>query len=86
MSEFTVTITQTIMVEVEVEVTLVGHYVPAQVYGPPEDCYPEDSDMEVTDVKVLEDLDLKGLAEATLSGGEELDKVITAAWSELDAA
>ena len=36
---------------ISLDVEATGHYVPAKTWGLPEDCYPEDSDAEITSVK-----------------------------------
>lgn len=44
--------TQARLVEVKVEFQGQGYCVPAYLDGPPEDCYPEDREVEVTDVHI----------------------------------
>lgn len=41
-------------VECPVTITFSASYTPAKTYGPPEDCYPEDSEMEFDKVETDE--------------------------------
>lgn len=41
-------------IEVTLEVEYEAFYIPAKTYGPPEDCYPEDGELQLTDFTVIE--------------------------------
>lgn len=42
--------------EIEVRISYDATYEPAYVIGPPEDCYPDGSEMDLTDIKPIGDL------------------------------
>ena len=45
---------------VEFSITADMTYQPAKVSGPPEDCYPDESEIDVTEVKILSVKDAEG--------------------------
>ena len=73
--------------EIEVEVSWEGYYQHAKVSGPPEDCYPEEGEMNLTAIEPADDLPpgiTKDMFKEACSKADE--RLTDAAWEEYHAA
>jgi hypothetical protein len=73
--EFTHSYTQTLPDgrEVDVELAFTGYYDPGRCYGPPEDCYPPDGEVNIHQATTDEDGEMDFDAWATKHGIPEKD-------------
>lgn len=75
-------------IEVEIDVAYNASYRPAQISGPPEDCYPDESELEVTGFTVVSATLLDGDAlnftadELTAAFQKEQGRIIAACWED----
>ena len=71
--------------EINVGISYDAVYQPAFISGPPEDCYPDESSMDITDMVILDDLP-EGLTEAMVRSAAEdaQDRIIEEAWEDFD--
>jgi len=72
--------------EIEVGISYDAVYQPAYISGPPEDCYPDESSMDITDMVILDDLP-EGLTDAMVRSAAEdaEDRIIEEAWEDYDS-
>ena len=63
--------------DVEVEVEWEGYYEPARISGPPENCYPEESEMDILEVIRIDTRQPVVLTE------DQLDELTERAWEKL---
>ncbi len=74
-------------VEVDVRIHYDAHYQAAFTTGLPENCYPEDGELTITEVETLHDLPL-GITEdmVTLAAEADSERLIQEAWEDFFGA
>ena len=80
--EFTLTLREE-EVEVELDIDYSAYYQAAKLGGPPEDCYPEDSEMTIDEVSFPSEV-VEAYTDAELQEAVEaiMDKVEEACWED----
>lgn len=72
--------------EIEIEVSWEGYYQHAKISGPPEDCYPEEGEMNLTAIEPADDLPpgiTQEMFKEACSTAEE--RLTDAAWEDYHA-
>ena len=69
--------------EIEVKVSYHAVYLPAKVSGPPESCYPDESELELLGITILDDLPEGMTEEMVLAAAEDqAERLEQEAWED----